>query len=247
MASKKRKKSYTVQRKLEEKRLEREKLARKRTVTALVLCVLSVALIFGVIFGTREIVLNTSENNRCAYTDTRDISGRETYTAKIKVKGYGTIEVLLDRTTAPITVDNFVKLANAGFYDGLTFHRVMEDFMIQGGDPNADGTGGSPDKIKGEFSSNGIANDIKHIRGVISMARGNNMDSASSQFFICNASTSSVSNLDGKYAAFGYVTKGMRYVDAITKDTAPDDEDLNGAVEKDDQVVIKSITVTKNS
>lgn len=138
--------------------------------------------------------------------------------AEMKVKGYGTIVLELEPEVAPITVQNFVSLVNEGFYDGLTFHRVMEDFMIQGGDPDADGTGGSPNTIKGEFSANGVANSISHVRGVISMARSSDMDSASSQFFICNADAT---YLDGNYAAFGRVVRGMDVVDAITAGTLP--------------------------
>ncbi len=138
--------------------------------------------------------------------------------AAMKVKKYGTIVLELDPENAPITVQNFVDLVNEGFYDGLTFHRIIEDFMIQGGDPDADGTGGSPNTIKGEFSANGVTNSISHVRGVISMARSSDMDSASSQFFICNADAT---YLDGQYAAFGRVVRGMDVVDAITEGTLP--------------------------
>ena len=139
----------------------------------------------------------------------------------IEMENGGKIELELYPDYAPETVKNFKALVESGFYDGLTFHRVMENFMIQGGDPKADGTGGSPNKIVGEFSNNGIYNPIKHERGVISMARSSaSMDSASSQFFICNASNYSVSNLDGSYAAFGHVIEGMDVVDSITDATA---------------------------
>lgn len=138
--------------------------------------------------------------------------------AEMKVKGYGTIVLELEPSVAPITVQNFVDLANEGFYDGLTFHRVIEDFMIQGGDPKANGTGGSANTIKGEFSENGVTNKISHVRGVISMARSSDMNSASSQFFICNADAT---YLDGQYAAFGRVIEGMEVVDAITAGTLP--------------------------
>ena len=103
--------------------------------------------------------------------------------AEITVRDYGTIKLELDASVAPITVENFVKLAQSGFYDGLTFHRIMDGFMIQGGDPDGNGTGGSDEKIKGEFSKNGVPNPISHVKGVISMARSNDPDSASSQFF----------------------------------------------------------------
>jgi len=126
----------------------------------------------------------------------------------------GVIDVELDRTAAPITVDNFLKLVNEGFYDGLTFHRVIDGFMIQGGDPDGAGTGGSGQNIKGEFAANGWDNPISHKRGVISMARSQDYNSASSQFFITNADSTF---LDGQYAAFGRVTSGMDVVDRIAK------------------------------
>ena len=132
---------------------------------------------------------------------------------------YGTILIEVDKNAAPKTAKNFISLVKSGFYDGLTFHRVIKDFMIQGGDPDANGTGGSDTEIKGEFDSNGHANDISHKYGVISMARSNDPNSASSQFFICNADASS--SLDGNYAAFGYVVEGMSVVDDLTKDVFP--------------------------
>ena len=134
---------------------------------------------------------------------------------EIKVKDYGVITVKLDWDNAPKTCRNFVNLANDGFYDGLTFHRIIEDFMIQGGDPEANGSGGSDKDIFGEFAANGHNNTLSHVRGVISMARSTSYDSASSQFFICNADST---HLDGYYAAFGYVTSGMDIVDRVTED-----------------------------
>ena len=165
---------------------------------------------------------------------TTDTKGK--YHAKIKVKNYGTIEVELDGDTAPITVANFIKLVNEKFYDGLTFHRIISGFMIQGGDPLGNGTGGSDETIKGEFSSNGVENNISHKRGVISMARSSDPDSASSQFFIMHQDSI---YLDGEYAAFGKVTKGMSVVDKICEDATPTDG--NGTIEKADQPVIESI------
>ena len=143
------------------------------------------------------------------------------YYVEMTVDGYGTVILQLDTKAAPKTVKNFVKLVNRGFYDGLTFHRVMENFMIQGGDPKGNGTGGSKKTIFGEFSKNGYNNPIKHEKGVISMARSDGMNSASSQFFICNSSSASVTALDGSYAAFGHVIKGIEIIDAITENTAP--------------------------
>lgn len=160
------------------------------------------------------------------------------YCADIDVEGYGTITVELDYETAPVTVENFVELAESGFYDGLTFHRIMDGFMIQGGDPNGDGTGGSEETIIGEFSDNGYENDISHTRGVISMARSSEYDSASSQFFIVQEDSTF---LDGQYAAFGYVTEGMEIVDAICADAEPTDD--NGTIETDQQPVINSIII----
>ncbi len=153
----------------------------------------------------------------CEYLDKRSTEGHELHYVEMCVDGYGQIVILLDATTAPVTVENFLKLVNEGFYDGLTFHRIIEGFMIQGGDPDADGTGGSKDTIKGEFAVNGYQNDISHKKGVISMARGNAYDSASSQFFICNDDAGS--SLDGSYAAFGYVVEGLDIIDSITEDT----------------------------
>ena len=149
----------------------------------------------------------TAEATKEPESKTTDTKGK--HHAKIKVKDYGTIEVELDGDTAPITVANFIKLVNEKFYDGLTFHRIMSGFMIQGGDPLGNGTGGSDETIKGEFSSNGVENNISHKRGVISMARSSDPDSASSQFFIMHQDST---YLDGEYAAFGKVTKGMKVV-----------------------------------
>ena len=132
--------------------------------------------------------------------------------AIIDVKKYGTIEVELDEKSAPISVANFVKLAKQGFYNGLTFHRIISGFMIQGGCLKGNGTGGPGYCIKGEFAENGIDNPIKHKRGVISMARAMDPNSAGSQFFIMHQDCS---QLDGKYAAFGAVSKGIEVVDAI--------------------------------
>lgn len=160
--------------------------------------------------------------------------------AEIDVKDYGVITLELDADVAPITVANFVKLAKEGFYDGLTFHRIISGFMIQGGDPLGNGTGGSEETIKGEFSSNGVENNISHVRGVISMARSAEYDSASSQFFIVHKDSTF---LDGQYAAFGKVTSGMEVVDAICNDVSVEDD--NGTVLPDNQPVISSITITE--
>ena len=151
--------------------------------------------------------------------------------AIFEINKFGTIEVELDRDSAPITVDNFVKLADKGFYKGLIFHRVIKGFMIQGGDPKGNGTGGPGYSIKGEFAANGVPNPIKHERGVISMARAMDPDSAGSQFFIMHKDGFV---LDGQYAAFGKVTKGIEVVDAIASvRTSPNDRPLENVVIKD--------------
>lgn len=163
------------------------------------------------------------------------------YNVLIDVKDYGKITLELDADKAPITVTNFINLVNDKFYDGITFHRIINGFMIQGGDPTGTGYSGSGKTIKGEFSDNGVENDISHVRGVISMARsGNSYDSASSQFFIVHKNSTF---LDGKYAAFGYVTDGMDVVDKIAESVETEDD--NGTVSKENQPVISSIRVIK--
>ncbi len=157
---------------------------------------------------------------------------------KINMKDYGTIEVELDADQAPITVTNFVNLAKDGFYDGLTFHRIIEGFMMQGGDPRGNGTGGSGQDIKGEFSDNGVENTLSHTRGAISMARSTLPDSASSQFFIMHQDGTA---LDGQYACFGYVTSGMEIVDEICENAVVIDG--NGTVPSENQPVIESVEV----
>ena len=164
--------------------------------------------------------------------------GGNSNTAVIDIRDYGKITVELNPDVAPITVANFKKLVNEGFYDGLTFHRIISGFMIQGGDPLGNGTGGSDEEIKGEFSANGVENNLSHTRGAISMARSMANDSASSQFFIVHQDSL---YLDGQYAVFGYVTEGIEIVDEICKDTPVTDD--NGTVEKQNQPIIKSIKI----
>lgn len=164
----------------------------------------------------------------------------ESCTAVIEIENYGSITLELDGNAAPITVANFVKLAEAGFYDGLTFHRIMEGFMMQGGCPLGTGTGGSETKIKGEFKDNGVDNPLSHTRGTISMARSMAPDSASSQFFIVHQDSTF---LDGSYAAFGHVTEGIEVVDAVCEAAEPTDN--NGSIAKENQPVITSITITR--
>lgn len=131
---------------------------------------------------------------------------------EIVIKNFGTIKAELADDVAPVTTANFKKLVSEKFYDGLTFHRVINGFMIQGGDPLGNGMGGSDENIKGEFAVNGVMNPIRHEKGVLSMARSQNFNSASSQFFICQADCTF---LDGQYAAFGKVVEGIEVVDAV--------------------------------
>ena len=162
-----------------------------------------------------------------------------THHATITVEKFGEIEIELYGDKAPITVKNFMDLANDGFYDGLTFHRIIENFMIQGGCPKGDGTGDSGQNIKGEFANNGVDNDISHVRGVISMARGGyDNNSGSCQFFIVHQDSP---HLDGDYAAFGKVTKGMDVVDKIATETEV--YGGNGEVMSYHQPVIKTIKI----
>ena len=168
------------------------------------------------------------------------ITEKVTHEVTIEVQDYGTIKAVLYGEAAPITVENFVKLAGEGFYDGLTFHRIIDGFMIQGGDPKGNGTGGSDQTIKGEFAQNGFDNPIQHLRGVLSMARSSMPDSASSQFFIMHEVSPW---LDGAYAAFGCVTEGIEVVDAICQ--KPPVTDGNGPVAKANQPKIVSIKVTE--
>ena len=159
-----------------------------------------------------------------------------THYVQIDIQDYGTITAELYADVAPITVNNFMELVDSGFYNGLTFHRIISGFMIQGGDPLGNGTGGSDKEIKGEFAQNGVKNDLKHTRGVLSMARSSNPNSASSQFFIMHQDAP---HLDGAYAAFGKVLSGMEVVDAICQNTPVTDR--NGTVEKANQPVITAI------
>ena len=154
--------------------------------------------------------------------------------AIIDIKDYGTIKVELNPREAPITVENFVKLAKSGFYNGLTFHRVIKGFMIQGGCPKGNGTGGPGYEIKGEFAANGVQNNISHKRGVISMARAYDPNSAGSQFFIMHKDGNF---LDGQYAAFGETVEGIEVVDKVAAvRTSPNDKPLT-------PVVINTITI----
>ncbi len=195
-----------------------------------IIFIVGVILILILIFGINAYI----SNQKIKKEKENLLSGK--HLVEIIVKDYGTIQLELDADIAPITVTNFINLANSKFYDGLTFHRVVEGFMIQGGDPNGNGTGGAGKTIKGEFSANGIENNISHQRGVISMARSNAMNSASSQFFIVQEDSTS---LDGSYAAFGHVLSGMDIVDKIAEETIVEED--GETVLPENQPVITSI------
>lgn len=202
----------------------------------LILIVSAVMLLAGlcVFFLTRN---NASDASATTLTRTGDMT--PTHTAVIEIENYGTLKAELYGHVAPITVENFVKLSNDGFYDGLTFHRIIAGFMMQGGCPLGTGTGGADKDIKGEFSQNGIPNAIKHEKGVLSMARSALPNSASSQFFIMHQAAP---YLDGSYAAFGRVTEGLDVVDAVCENAVGGDG--NGVLPKANQPVIRSIRCT---
>lgn len=156
---------------------------------------------------------------------------------EIEIQDYGVIQAELDADAAPITVTNFIRLAEEGFYNGTAFHRIINGFMMQGGDPTGTGSGGSDTAIKGEFSENGVENPLKHTRGTLSMARSQNYDSASSQFFIVQEDSD---HLDGEYAAFGVVTEGMEIVDEICEKLG---NTSTGIVDESERPVIREIRV----
>ena len=164
---------------------------------------------------------------------------------KLTIKHYGDVVIRLRSDIAPITVANFQSLVAKGFYNGLTFHRIMQGFMIQGGDPKGDGTGGSDTTIKGEFKINGVQNDLSHVAGVISMARKSMpYDSATSQFFICNADASA--SLDGKYAGFGYVVAGLDVVLTVSEVDVKANNNRENSAPVEPIVIEKICFVTKN-
>lgn len=194
-----------------------------------------IAIVFGLLLvsGCKSTAIETEEEKQ---QEMNYLSGK--HYVIINVEDYGSISLELDADEAPITVTNFINLVKEGFYDGLTFHRIIDGFMIQGGDPNHDGTGGSENTIKGEFAQNNVENNISHTRGTISMARSNDFDSASSQFFIVQEDSLF---LDGAYAGFGHVTEGMEIVDQICENAKPTDD--NGTIVYEEQPVITSIQV----
>ena len=238
------KKDYAQQAKERRRQIEQEEAAKRKRQNKLVLGTVAGALailliVVGIIFATRpkessapaddtttsgapkaeDIDMTPLAGDPLDYqpteTETDLVRMTVSYTTQGGEKQQGDIYIRLFPDVAPITVANFRSLVASGFYNGLTFHRIMPGFVIQGGDPDGDGTGGSGTNIKGEFSANGVENNLSHTRGVFSMARGSySMDSASSQFFIV-LDDSAIYSLDGSYASFGYVVSGMETVDAI--------------------------------
>lgn len=219
---------------------------KKTNVTKLLTLMLTTTLLLcgcGQTDGTKTTATgsDTADTQNTETTQAADVellSGK--HTVNIVIKDKGTITVELDADVAPITVTNFVKLAEEDFYDGIVFHRIIEDFMMQGGDPTGTGAGGSGTTIKGEFSGNGVENNLSHTRGAISMARATANDSASSQFFIVHKDST---YLDGQYACFGYVTEGMDIVDDICENT--EGGDFNGIIPEENRPVIETIEVVK--
>lgn len=203
-----------------------------RKLIAVLMCTLLLA---GCVKNEPKVGAGTEADNE-PETENYTEGMAEVVKAVITMQSGDTIDLELYPDIAPITVKNFVDLCNEGFYDNLTFHRIISGFMIQGGDPKGNGTGGPGHTIKGEFSANGVKNDLKHTRGVISMARSQMPDSAGSQFFIMHADAP---HLDGQYAAFGKVTNGMDTVDKIA---SVETDYYDAPIEK---VVIKSIRIVE--
>lgn len=231
------------------KKKSKKKVANNQNKNQTLMSILCASIVIMILaFGISAITGEKETTGTSNTTNTEIVLGTEaeieapltniSHYADIEIVNYGTITVALDDKTAPETVANFVKLAKEGFYDGLTFHRIMEGFMMQGGDPKGNGTGGSSQTIKGEFSVNGFENNLSHVRGAISMARSKAYDSASSQFFIVHEDSEF---LDGSYAVFGYVVKGINVVDAVCSYAKP--TDANGTIPAANQPVIKSITI----
>lgn len=212
-------------------RQEQQKKKKLDGIIFVVSLVIVAALVVGLYFLLRDSGAPAAPDGNASQNITG--SGANLHYAQIEIADYGTITVELDADVAPITVENFMSLAQSGYYDGATFHRIMEGFMMQGGEGD-----GSAKTIKGEFSANGVDNPIQHKRGVISMARAQDVDSASSQFFIMHQDAS---YLDGQYAAFGHVTEGMEIVDKICEESQPIDN--NGTIPADQQPVITTVTI----
>lgn len=223
-------------------------MEKKYIIIGVFVILIVIAIIGGIIYNNQRDSENQKEQTSFTKEEakTNEVENEEEksmystgkHHAEMVIKDYGTISLELDADIAPITVANFAKLVNEGFYNGLTFHRIITGFMIQGGDPLGNGMGGSNQEIKGEFEANGVKNSISHVRGTISMARSQQYNSASSQFFIVHEDSTF---LDKNYAAFGKVTSGMEIVDKICKDTKV--EDNNGTVLKSNQPIIEKITM----
>ena len=225
MAQKKKKNANYVTEKTIQAKLEREKAEKKKKTVKLALIIAAIAVVAALAVLAVIGIVNAVKNNQ---------SFEVTHHASIEVANYGTIHVELYGDEAPITVENFVKLANSGYYNGTTFHRIIEGFMAQGGN------GAATSSITGEFESNGIENNILLSRGAIAMARTNDPNSASSQFFIVH-DTEGAEHLNGEYAGFGRVTSGMDVIDQICKDAKPYDN--NGSILPTNQPVITSISI----
>ncbi len=226
---------------------EAEKARKDKTKKIIIIaaCALAVVLaVLGIVFAC---TYNPDEERGTGASEylERDVTGRDIKYVEMCVEDYGNVVILLDATTAPMTVENFLNLVNQKFYDGLTFHNIIKDTLIQGGDPLGTGFGESTHQVKGEFAANGWNNDILHKRGVISMARDmKDCDTATCQFFICTKDLTGIMDkyetpmYDGNFAAFGYVVEGMSVIDRIAEDY----EQYNGVIEdKTKQPVIKYI------
>lgn len=222
------------------RKAEQAKTDKRNMIIGVIAVLLVAAAVLGFILsgagGTKTAQQPTTISGPSAIAE---MTEKATHLVTIEVENHGTITAELYGEAAPITVANFVKLAGEGFYDGLTFHRIISGFMVQGGDPKGNGTGGSDETIKGEFSQNGVNNPIKHKRGVLSMARSSANNSASSQFFIMH---DAAPHLDGAYAAFGCVKEGIEVVDSLCMTPVLD---ANGTVAKANQPKIVSVKVTE--
>ena len=235
------------------KKQQQQQAAKQKKLELIVICAVGAALILAFIlvgvftgFGLGETTTGHQHDENCSHQLTRDNGGdgatletaKATHYVTIELENYGTLKGELYGDTTPIAVDNFVTLAREGFYDGLSFHRIIEGFMMQGGAPNSSSRSVTP--IRGEFAANGIENNLLHEKGVLSMARTDVKDSATSQFFIMHEKYPS---LDGQYAAFGRITEGLDIVDKICTEAEP--VDGNGSIAKENQPIIKSITVSE--
>ena len=233
-------------------------LAKKSTKNRIIIIVGIIVAVCAIVGGILALVLQggdnadfTSSNTSTTTTSSVNVNPssqaasskanldpEKTYYADIDIKDYGTVTVKLDQKNAPVTASNFVELAQSGFYDGLTFHRIIEGFMMQGGDPTGTGMSGSGMNIIGEFTANGYENNLSHTPGAIAMARSNDYNSASSQFFIVHEDSKF---LDGRYAVFGYVTEGMEHVNAVCENAIVEDD--NGTVLAANQPVMNSVKI----